>query len=131
MKSKSRFLWLYTILLFSVALLLILFAGMTQQEAETHKTTSVGLQESVTKLTQDNENLKAENASLRAEADGVNALKISLEQTADHNGRNELLIKAMSMYCTNDINGARALLAEMDISLLTPEQLAVYNMIMK
>lgn len=133
MKSKSKFLWLYTILLFSVALLLIIFAGMTQQnyeeELENHETVAVGMQKSVTELTQINENLKSENVALKNELESYRSGPI--KQAADNNERSELLIKAVVMYNDNNVKGAKELLKDMDQTLLNEDQLSVYNKIMK
>ena len=133
MKSKTKFLWLYTILLFSIALLLILFAGMTQQnyeqELENHETVAVGMQKSVTELTQINENLKAENAALRSELETYTS--DSYREEAEKNQRSALLIKAVAMYNANNYKGARELLKDVDKKLLDEDQLAVYNKIMK
>ena len=133
MKSKSKFLWLYTILLFSVALLLIIFAGMTQQnyeeELENHETVAVGMQKSVRELTQINENLKSENVALKNELESYRSGPI--KQAADNNERSELLIKAVVMYNDNNVKGANVLLKDMDQTLLNEDQLSVYNKIMK
>lgn len=135
MQQKSKFLWLYTILLFSIALILIIFAGMTQQnyeeDLENHQTAAVGMQKSVSELTQINENLKAENAALRSEAEAVNNIKAAMEKSAEFNSRNDSLVKAINAFLSENIEMAQAYLGDIDESKLTPEQSAVYNEILK
>lgn len=77
MKKNTQFLWFYTIILFAVALVLITFAGMTQknyaEEIESHKTATVGMQQSVTELSKANMNLTTENGKLKGELQAVKA----------------------------------------------------------
>ena len=71
MKEKTKFIWFYTIILFSIALILILVAGLTQQnyaeELATHENVAVGMQRSVTELSETNMKLNQEIGSLKKE----------------------------------------------------------------
>lgn len=136
MKKNTQFLWFYTIILFSFALILILFAGLTQQnyeeELETHKTATVGMQKSVTELTRVNTELREENARLKAdyetafaEAEQFKGEKETLTAT------NEKLFAALKEYDKGNRKTARELLSEVDSSLLDEGQKYIYDKIMK
>ena len=136
MKKNTQFLWFYTIILFSFALILILFAGLTQQnyeeEIETHKTATVGMQKSVTELTRVNTELREENARLKAdyetalaEAEQVKGEKETLTAA------NEKLFAALKEYDKGNRKTARDLLSEVDSSLLDEGQKYIYDKIMK
>lgn len=135
MKSKTKFLWMYTIILFSVALILILFAGMTQQdyekEIESHETAAVGMQKSVTELSQTNTLLKEENATLKAQVAELTATNEKLTASAKTGEVSTMLLNAICEYEDNDKKAAKELIAKVDSSLLTPEQLEIYHKIIK
>lgn len=135
MKSKTKFLWFYTVILFSVALMLILFAGMTQQdyekELETHETAAVGMKKSVTELTQVNTNLQNEVSALETEVEALKASQEDYDSVSAKNALNETLITALYQFESDDAEGAKELLANIDSATLTPEQLAIYDKIME
>ncbi len=135
MKSKTKFLWLYTIILFSVALVLILFAGMTQQnyerELETHETANVGLQKSAAELSQTNMKLQQENDALKKENESLKESQATFEEVSKSNDLNIALVEALYQYEAGNRKTAKNLLAEVDSASLTDQQLNIYNKIMK
>lgn len=135
MKSKTKFLWMYTIILFSVALILILFAGMTQQnyerELETHETVKVGLQKSAAELSQTNMKLQQENDTLKKENAALKESQATFEDVTKSNDLNIALVDALYQYEVGNRRTARNLLAEVDSATLTDQQLNIYNKIMK
>ena len=135
MKSKTKFLWMYTIILFSVALILILFAGMTQQNYEkelaTHETAKVGLQKSAAELSQTNLLLKQENAELKEENEALKESQAKFEEISKNNDLNIALIEALYQYESGNRRTAKNMLAEIDAETLTDQQLGIYNKIMK
>lgn len=135
MKSKNKFLWVYTVILFSVALILILFAGMTTQnyerELESHETAKVGLQKSVTELSQVNTNLKQENDELKKENDELKKQNEELAAAAAENEINKKLMEALVEFDKGNRRTAKNMLAELDAEKLTEQQTSVYNKIMK
>lgn len=78
MKQNTKFIWIYVAILFSFALILILFAGLTQnnyqKEIEQHENQSAGIQKSLSSLASENSTMKktikeleAENAQLKTD----------------------------------------------------------------
>lgn len=134
MKNNTKFLWLYTSILFSVALILILFAGLTQQnyekELETHETAKAGMQKSVAELSQTNMELLQEKDALKKENE---QLKTELEEVSSDKQTQiyEALASALREYDLGNRKGARSMLADLDSSKLTQPQLYIYNRIMK
>ncbi len=126
---------MYTVILFSVALILILFAGLTTQnyerELESHETAKVGLQKSVTELSQVNTNLKQENDKLKKENEELKATNEELAVAAADNELNRTLIEALVQYDKGNRRAAKNMLAEIDSETLTEQQASIYNKIMK
>lgn len=125
MKSKTKFLWMYTIILFSVALILILVAGLTQQNYEeelaSHQNAAVGMQRSVTELSETNMNLAQENEALKKENE-------ELSVSNELNGR---LVQAVYYSNMGYDSKAESILADVDKELLGEEQKSIYEKIMK
>lgn len=134
MKNNTKFLWLYTSILFSVALILILFAGLTQQnyekELETHETAKVGMQKSVAELSQTNMQLLQEKEALKKENE---QLKADLESASELNQTEayENLASALREYDLGNRKKARNILKDLNPDELTQPQLYIYNKIMK
>jgi len=132
MKKNTKFLWLYTTILFSFALILILFAGLTQQnyekELESHETAKMGMQKSVTELSAVNMQLQQENQELKANAE---------KTSADMEDRNKqidvfnTLSSALREYDKGNRKQAQEMIADIDQSTLTQPQLYIYNKIKK
>ena len=132
MKEKTKFIWFYTIILFSIALILILVAGLTQQnyaeELATHENVAVGMQRSVTELSETNMKLNQEIGSLKKENQ---ELKKANEELAVSNELNGRLVQAVYYYNMGYTSKAKTILAEVDKELLNDEQKTIYNKIMK
>ncbi len=128
MKSKTKFLWVYTIMLFTVALILILFAGMTQQtyekELETHETAAVGMQKSVTELSQTNTALKEENAALVNQVEELTAANEELTKEAE---TTSALLDALELYEDGEKEEAAKLLEGLDLEALSDRQKTIYD----
>lgn len=132
MKSKTKFLWMYTIILFSVALILILVAGLTQQNYEeelaSHQNAAVGMQRSVTELSETNMNLAQENEALKKENE---VLKEENEELSVSNELNGRLVQAVYYSNMGYDSKAESILADVDKELLGEEQKSIYEKIMK
>lgn len=135
MKKNTQFLWLYTIILFAVALVLITFAGMTQknyeEELETHKTATVGMQKSVTELSRVNMELTTENSELKSELQSVQAENEALKESKAQLDITSLLFDALREYDKGNRSKAKKLLEGVDATLLTESGKYVYDKIMK
>ncbi len=132
MKSKTKFLWMYTIILFSVALILILFAGMTQkdyaEEIDAHKTAAVGMQKSVSELSEANMKLRQENEQLKAKETENSELMHTMNENIDVFNT---LSSALREYDMGKKENASELLKDLDKEGLTEPQRYIYNKIMK
>lgn len=133
MKSKTKFIWVYTIILFSIALILILVAGLTQQnyeeELQSHTEATMGMQRSVTELSDRNMVLQTENETLKAENEALKAEKEALEAEKSLGETNEKLIEAYHKYKNGYISAAKELLETIDPETLSAEQKTLYNRI--
>lgn len=132
MKQNTKTLWIYTMILFSVALVLIMMAGLTQQnyeeEIKLHETAAVGMQKSVSELSEKNMKLGEENKKLTESLKQTESDKEKAEQSA---GTYETLIDALKEYEKGNRKTARQMLAEIEKSQLSSQQLYIYQKIMK
>jgi len=73
LKQNTKFIGIYVAILFSFALILILFAGLTQnnyqKEIEQHQSESAGVRKSLSALTKENEKMKDTIRDLQTEAE--------------------------------------------------------------
>lgn len=73
MKQNTKFIGIYVAILFSFALILILFAGLTQnnyqKEIEQHQSESAGVRKSLSALTKENEKMNDTIRDLQTEAE--------------------------------------------------------------
>ncbi len=131
MKKNTQFLWFYTIILFAVALVLITFAGMTQknyaEEIESHKTATVGMQQSVTELSKANMNLTTENGKLKAELKTVKEENEVLKGAAVA----DTLIGALREWDKGNRSNARKMVESIDPTTLTENGKYIYDKIIK
>lgn len=140
MKQNTKFLWLYTAILFSVALVLIFIAGLTQnnykKELAVHENASKGMQESVVQLTEHNQQLTDQ---LKTANDTIAQLQTELEnlqkqqaEMADATAAvDQALLEAMQLYEDGRRSEARERLGDMDRALLTPTQAYLYDQIIQ
>ena len=132
MKQNTKTIWIYTMILFSVALVLILMAGLTlqynEEEIKLHETAAVGMQKSVSELSEKNMKLGEENKKLTESLKQTESDKEKAEQSA---GTYETLIDALKEYEKGNRKTARQMLAEIEKSQLSSQQLYIYQKIMK
>lgn len=138
MKQNTKFLWLYTAILFSVALVLIFIAGLTQnnykKELDAHETANRGMQESVTQLTAHNQQLTDQLKEANAQLEEVRAQLEELqrqqaEQSHASAAIDQTLLEAIELYDNGDRQEARQRLEGMDRATLTPAQAYLYDQI--
>ncbi len=141
MKENTKFLWMYVGILFSFALILIIFAGFSQSnDAEQTK----GMQNDITALSQQNtelqnriKELETHNQSLQTQIDSLLIEKQSLEaQNANLENAAEaqrlggqILMDAMKMYDNGRRAAAREEIKKLNPEHLTDAQLYLYNII--
>jgi len=132
LKQNTKFLWIYILILFSFALILIIFAGLSHNTEDAQKK---GLKEDITELSQKNTELSStiseletqlstltnENTDLKAEND---ALK-RIEEAEDAN--DALLMQAAKADRENDMKAFNEAFDAIDSTQLTELQLYVYD----
>jgi cell shape-determining protein MreC len=141
-KSSTKFLWIYTIVLFAVAFVLILVSAIgqnkatqnvesLQRELEQNKSFFEGAQKSLTDITNENTYLKEENESLKKENDGLKSemKRYDEEEAADSRQESIYLavLKAQSLYNQKKYSDCRAVLNTIDPSALSGDIKAVYE----
>lgn len=140
MKKDTKFLWIYVAILFSFALILILFAGLTsnsKKEFEQQAKESAGIKQSLVTLTDENQNLK--DSLKKSESE----LKTSLENEKNLNAENEIMIEAMGgdeatsrvlldaykEFTLGNTEKAKTKIADLNESALTQAQQFIYKKI--
>ena len=133
MKQNTKFLWMYILILFSFALILIVFAGLSKNNVDeeqkglkqditvlskknTELSTQISsLQTNIDELIQENENLKSENETLK-------------NSGTDAQSTDELLLTALKEYDNKNYNKCREIISEVNPeSVITETQKYIYN----
>ena len=146
MNQKTRFLWIYSIALFTVALALICISAFTQnrisrdaanykQVADQHKGMFEGAKSNIATLTDENQQLKLEVAELTKRqneieeqlktsneyANKANEEKLKIQQMSDN------LTDAKACYEKKLYKEGAALIKVIDPQLLGPKNQEIYN----
>lgn len=126
MNSKVKFLWIYTGILFSFALILIVFAYLTQnnisKENEAINKNMSGYKASIENLTKENEDLKSQLEKLNTElsdAKDKNAKYFEIEKnenTEEIQSVNETLKKAVDEFAKGNRKNAKNIVKDVDKS---------------
>lgn len=133
MKKNTKFLMIYVAILFSFALVLILFAGLTQNNYEKKIAESQGMKENLVELTEVNSTLEESIKHLNGELDStkkeneenlqnIESLKANIELT-------DTLVNALKLYESGKKDEARQTVSQIDVQTLTQSQLYIYNKI--
>lgn len=127
MKQNTKFLWMYIGILFSFALILIIFAGLSRNTDTEQKE---GLKADIATLSQQNTAIATENANLKNQLDALmsenNALKADDAVFAD---TENTLMLAAAEYDKGNKKEAKDMLASIDPLTLTQTQTYLYNML--
>lgn len=136
-KISTKYLWLYTITLFTIAFLLVLVTSIQQEKANesiayyedqltAQKVFSEGVQKSLSNITQENEYLKEQ---LKKEKEGRVLLETQMTQKEGEIGQylmkvqnQDKLIEAYSLYLQKKYKETRALLESIDPAHLSEEE---------
>ncbi len=134
MKKNTKFLWIYTGILFSFALILIVFAFFTQNNIQKENEENIrGMRSSVSQLTEENEMLKKElEAASALLADTTKKLEETqaVAALAGNSEYDALLMQAYDLYREGKVSEARALLAEMNTDSFSVLQRYLYDLIL-
>ena len=141
MKQNTKFLWIYIAILFSFALILILFAGLTQnnyqKEIDLQEAESARVKQSLVTITKENQkirdNLKKVNKELEAlktENFKLTSQKEVLVKAIGGNAEiTQKLLDAYVIYSLGDKEAANAKISNLNTALLNQMQLNIYNTI--
>ena len=141
MKQNTKFLWIYIAILFSFALILILFAGLTQnnyqKEIDLQEAESAGVKQSLVTITNENQkisdNLKKVNKELEAlktENFKLTSQKEVLVKAIGGNAEiTQKLLDDYVIYSLGDKEAANAKISNLNTALLNQMQLNIYNTI--
>lgn len=132
MKQNTKFLWLYTAILFSFALILIIFAGLTQnnfqKEIEESDKTNKTILEQI-------ETLKTENAKLSEElktiSENMELTNTENEELKIYKENGEKIFEAYQLLNKGRNESAVNKIQDIDTELLTPMQLYLYKIIIQ
>jgi cell division protein FtsB len=141
LKQNTKFIWIYVAILFSFALILILFAGLTQnnyqKEIEQHQSESAGVRKSLSALSKENEKMKSTINDLQTEAEVLkndNKILLAEKETAvvAFGGDVEVtrtLLEAYNEKIAGHKDQAIELIKPLNVRQMTEAQRYVYNRI--
>ncbi len=133
MKKNTKFLLMYIAILFSFALVLILFAGLTQNNYAKELAESQGIKQNLVEITEQYQTLTDSMKVMTKELESANATiekyEKDISEKASQILATEKLIQAMKMYDIGKRNEAKSIIAELDKQMLTESQLYIYNKI--
>lgn len=128
MKQNTKFLWIYVAILFSFALILIVFAGLSRN---TENEQTEGLKEDIATLSAKNTELSNLITDIQAELDFAMEEKNALANKNTLFESNEQMIaQAISEYDEEKYEECKTTLSKVDPTTLSQSQTYVYNMIM-
>ncbi len=142
MKKNTKFIWIYGAILFSFALILILFAGLTQnnyqKEITKEQKVTAGVRQSLSSLSKENESLKKDYANLKKENESLKEAntQLALEKESAivaYGGDVEVtrvLINAYMEKNAQRTDEAREMVKPLNVYKMTQAQRQLYNMIM-
>ena len=133
MLKNTRFLWVYTAILFSVALILIVFAYFTQSN-DKFNLESYGMKQSITQLIETNENLQSSLDEKTQELTMINEelekLKNKEHEWLNEKSNDEILATAYEKFLDGEEEEAKNMLkSAFDRSKLTSIQQKIYDII--
>ena len=133
MKKNTKFLLMYIAILFSFALVLILFAGLTQNNYAKELAESQGIKQNLIEITEQYQTLNDSMKVMTKELEDANATiekyESDISEKANQILTPEKLIQAMKMYDSGKKNDAKTMISELDKESLTESQLYIYNKI--
>ena len=135
MKKNSKFLLIYIAILFSFALVLILFAGLTQNNYAKELAESQGIKQNLIEVTEQyqtlTDSMKSLNKNLEEANKKIETYEADINQKANQILLTDKLVEAMRLIDTGRPTAAKELLAEIDKETLTENQRYIYNKLMK
>jgi hypothetical protein len=135
MKKNTKNLILYIGILFSFALVLILFAGLTQNNYAKELAESQGIKQNLVEITEQyqtlTDSMKVLNEELSASNTKIEELEKEIETLTSRDDASTKIMEAYRLFEKGRRTEAKEKIAEIDKELLTQEQLYIYNKITK
>lgn len=135
MKQNTKFLWMYVAILFSFALILIIFAGLSvnteTEQKQGLKDNIISLSEKNTELTNEINTLKSEKETMNQQIGSLYTEVTALKTAEEENSAIETVIaEAINLYENKKITECKQKLSSIDRTKLSQSQLYLYNMMM-
>ncbi len=135
MKNNTKFLFMYIAILFSFALVLILFAGLTQNNYAKELAESKGIKQNLVEVTQQYQTLSDSMKVLSKELESAQTTISMYEKDINAKAKqilvSEKLMTALEEYEKGNVDQARQSLGNIAPEELTEAQLYVYNKIIR
>lgn len=133
MKKNTKFLFMYIAILFSFALVLILFAGLTQNNYAKEIAESQGIKQNLVEITEQyqtlTDSMKVINEELEKAKIEITDYKQQINKLTGENEITKTLIQALELYEDGYKTKAREKIASIDKEALSEAQLYIYNKI--
>ena len=135
MKNNTKFLFMYIAILFSFALVLILFAGLTQNNYAKELAESKGIKQNLVEVTEQYQTLSDSMKVLSKELESAQTTISMYEKDITSKAKkilvSEKLMIALEEYEKGNVDQARKSLGNIVPEELTDAQLYVYNKIIR
>ena len=135
MKKNTKFLLMYIAILFSFALVLILFAGLTQNNYAKELAESKGIKQNLVEVTQQyqtlSDSMKVLNKELESAQTTIEMYEKDITAKAKSLLVSEKLMNALKEYENGNIEEAQQSLGNVVPEELTEAQLYIYNKIIR
>ena len=133
MKKNTKFLLIYVAILFSFAIVLILFAGLTQNNYAKEIEESQGIKQNLVKITEQyqtlTDSMKTINDELQESKLEIENQKQQITKLTSQTEITNILISALELSDRNQYKQALKKIEQLDKEKLTEEQLYIYNKI--
>lgn len=124
---------MYIAILFSFALVLILFAGLTQNNYAKELAKSQGIQQNLVEVTEQYQALTDEvnslNTQLESAKETITTYEEDITQKASYYLASEKLIQSLQLYDEGKFEEAQEIIKDIDKAKLSENQLYIYNKI--
>ncbi len=135
MKKNTKFLLIYIAILFSFALVLILFAGLTQNNYAKQIAENQGIKQNLVEITEQyqtlTDSMKVINNELETSKKEIADNEVKIAALEAESNTTDLLINALILDENGKHDEAEQKIAQIDKQQLTEQQLYIYNKIIK
>lgn len=135
MKKNTKFLLIYIAILFSFALVLILFAGLTQNNYAKQIAENQGIKQNLVEITEQyqtlTDSMKVINNELETSKKEIADNEVKIAALEAESNTTALLINALILDESGKHDEAEQKIAQIDKQQLTEQQLYIYNKIIK